>query len=1169
MRKLLRGILVTLALLLTGGAIGVVVLNQYLESSREKLLAELAATSGLNIAFRSMNVHAWRSFPDLSFSIDSLVLRDSLRPDSATALLTTDRLTGQLSLAALLRDTIQLREVALHGGGLYVERDSSGAFNAGRLFADEPAETTLPAAEAFLPVLNWVDARLVLRDFAVAYRNYPLRKRMAVRFDTLGVRLLRTDAGAPRIVGAFASYCEELTFNLDAGGYLTATPVSGPVDMTFGAERWIVPATELAIGSQRFTAAALIERDTTELSHIYLANFQTDYQATHALLTRKLREKMSDYFAGGTFPVQAHIYSTFFRDKNPRVELDFRLTGQPVRVRRHAFSAAWGHGTFVNRLPASAGGTPGSRKNLRMVLDSVRLRQGALHLSTPRALVTANAYDTRLEAPLDISGPARAVSDRLRARNFFFERGHFNLRSNVNASLLSFEEMVTTSDAHLEFTDLGVYYRPAATRFDLSYLSLRKKDQNIHFTAESDPLNSSFSFHLAGRIDNLAPLLIDLPGAPLRTDVVLHSPHFDWGDFLTLFGQGGYFATRSAGADQRAVRSMKQTLLGLARTFRPRVRVYFDTVAYYDVFTLRDLSTGLHFRTDTLVLEETTFHWQESDLSLAARLDLGRRGSTDFTLQAQTDHLDLNRLRGTLEHFGVAFPAGLDSLPTDLSIDLKHRGTIDDTTGIRPGTNAGTLVFDDGRHKLFSGEMHYLPGVAGLYTRIHLVGDPLIVNQLFGAEDFLFGSGQFNLELHLTKTPRDLRELLDVGRIHLHIDDSRIDYRPQRVFIPVRSFVADIADNRANYQLKLQNDSLRREIELSGELDSLSAFLFPRPGETFEVRTEARARLLDWSDLQSLVQPRRPDTNRFELQQLVSATSGIFQAFRPDLELAIDTFRVDRHTELRELFGGLSMQDSALLRLERTGFSVGAGEVRLDAAYALDDRPVSPFRLDWHVDSLALGPLLDELQTHDLIALSDSGELAARLDLTGTITGRLNETTQRPVVDSTQGQLHYRLDSATLAAWPLLQTIGRKMLMRQRFREPTIAPVAGELRIEDGRIHIPRTEIQSTAAQFFVEGHYDLGAGPDLLITIPLRNIGRGRRDVPPPPTGYAHAGWKVYLVVTLGEDGELVTRFRLGRRKYYRKRGRLDELRDLRKQMRERRRHQRRSGAAQPGQRN
>jgi hypothetical protein len=451
--------------------------------------------------------------------------------------------------------------------------------------------------------------------------------------------------------------------------------------------------------------------------------------------------------------------------------------------------------------------------------------------------------------------------------------------------------------------------------------------------------------------------------------------------------------------------------------------------------------------------------------------------------------------------------------------------------------------------------MQYAPGPEGLHTRIRLVGDPQLLNPLFGAENFLFGSGQFNLELELPKTPQDLRELLYVGRIHLHVDDSRIDYRPQGVFIPVRSFVVDMAENRADYRLRLQSDSLREELELSGQLDSLSAFLFPGEGKTFRVQTEARADYLDWSNLRQFIRPRRPDTSAFELQDLVSATSGIFKTFRPDLDMAIDTLRLDQHIELLDLFGGISMQDSSWLRLERSEFTFGAGRIRLDAAYALDDRVISPFRINWQVDSLSLGLLLDELRAHELVADLDSGEISAPLDLAGELMGQFDEVTQRLVADSVWGEIRYRLGATELAGWPFLQTIGKKALMRKRFREPSLAPIAGELPVEAGRIGIPRTEVQSSAVQFFIEGYYDLTEGPDLLITIPLRNIGRGRLATPPLPTGYAHAGWKVYLVVEKNRKGEPVAKFRLGRRRYYRERGRLEELRDLRRRMRERKR--------------
>ena len=101
-KKLLQGFLVLLLLLLVGLAGGLWYLNGWLDSNEEKLLHELTETAGLEVAFRRVDLRAWESFPRVSMSVDSLVVRDSLLPRDAPALLEVRRLRGEISLDALL-----------------------------------------------------------------------------------------------------------------------------------------------------------------------------------------------------------------------------------------------------------------------------------------------------------------------------------------------------------------------------------------------------------------------------------------------------------------------------------------------------------------------------------------------------------------------------------------------------------------------------------------------------------------------------------------------------------------------------------------------------------------------------------------------------------------------------------------------------------------------------------------------------------------------------------------------------------------------------------------------------------------------------------------------------------------------------------------------------------
>lgn len=1174
--------LVILLLLLAAG--GLLYLNSWLDSNEEKLLHELTATAGMEVAFRRVDLRVWENFPRVSLAVDSLVVRDSLLPRDAPALLNIRQLRGEVSLDALLHDTLRVLALELHEGSIHLVSDSAGRSNAGSLL-DRDTTSTAPAAAPSALALDYDGLEVLLTDVGFTFINPPRKKRILAQLHRLTASGHRAADGSIDLATDLDLYMEAMAFNTDKGAFLQQTPVQGHLDVHFGDEQWDIPATPLRIGEQTFDVGATISRRPNTLSLITLENAATDFSQARAMLHDELQGKLADYDITGTFPVRAEIHSSFERGENVRADLAFRFDGQDVKVRNYLFTNTHARGTFVNRLDEADGGTPGSRKNMRFDFDSVRTYQGALRIDMPHALLYANATDTRLRAPVTVSGRAEAVSRRLGNDNFFFDRGRFTFTTDADASLLApLPELLDETNGVLRFTDLDVVYRPAGVRFPFDYIEVGKQGEDVNFHIQSSKLPTGVALELVGSIDNLTPLVFDRPGEALRTEVTLLAPRIDWTDFRAFFGQDGYFTQEDSPQDTTArpqvqdaeqdaaqSRAIKLALLGLQESFHPDLNVRLDTVAYYDVFTLTDLSTGLHFNQDTLVLERTSFNWAGSEVGFGARLALGDiTGRTPFALEMLTEHLDLNKLGPTIDYFGPSLPEELGRLPDNLHIDFAHRGVIDDTLGISPGYNAGRLQFDDGRDGLFTGELVYTPtGPERLHSELHLTGDPQIVNTLFRAENFFFGSGSFGIDLELDGTPASVPELLQNGKLHLHIDSSRIQYPPAGVYIPVRHFAVDVTEERASYQLQLTSDATRRAVALNGELNGLSSFLYPELGTPFTVRADLTAAELHWSDLNDFVRTDEVeavvqvdtsarDTTAFDAQDFFSATGGVFSSFRPDLSLAIDTFYLGNRIPFVDLHAGMHLRDSTQLVVERSGFRLGDGRVELAATYDLDEQRRSPFTLDFSTDSLSLQLLLEELGQLDTSRSDQLGHLEGLLTLDGSLVGQLDESRQRLLFDSTRGTVAFALTELELAGWPFLISTGKKAKMKKRFEQLRFAPLAGEVRIDSGRLVVPRTEVQSTGIQVFVEGEYDDATGPDFLISLPLRNVGRGLLDEVPSPTGYAQAGWKVYLVAQQDEEGALKMKFRLGRRKYFKRRGRLEEWRAERSRWRAERRARR-----------
>jgi hypothetical protein len=1137
--------------------------SAYLNSNQEKILSEFVSTSGLSVTFRELDIKAWKTFPLINFTIDSLVVRDDKRPVNEQPLFAAEHFKGSLTLGNLLFDTLRLNRFELRDGAVYIASDSAGNFNLGLLNKEkEPGDTS--TFNWLNPEIDWNGMEVRLSNLDLAFLRPDRNKRMVVHLDSLLTKTERTLRGITTD-SELAAFVSGIAFNTDKGKFLEKSALSGQLKIKNDKGVWSLEQTDLRIRGETYTCAAELKTGVYKGLQLRVESPVAHYDSMTGLLPEELREELKKYHVSDRFYVSANICSNLVRGDEPEIDIGFTLAGNDVRINEFPFREVHTRGVFVNQLATAEGGIPGSKKNFRIELDTSRGHQGPLSLRMPRAVVRGVVGDTYLEAPIRITGPAREINERVGTENFIFGPGRFSLSTRVNASLNSMPGIIQSSEGKLTLLNARVLYKPAGVSFPLRSLVLNKRGEDIRFKLESGELSTGFDFEMAGKIDNILPLLLERPADSIRTDVTLHAPRIRWMDFLAMFGKGGVFAgeeeearTQDAMEGGHQVAAMKKALLGLQASFRPQVEARFDTVAYYDVLSVNNFTTGLRFDGDSLVLERTSFDWEGSTFGFAARLGLNQASSTPFRLNVAAEHLNLNRLRSSLEYFGLQLPTGIGSLPHDLVIGFRHQGVINDNFGISPVHNTGDFTFQEGREGLFSGQINYAPGPEGLRTKLHLEGNPLLINQLFAAEDFFFGTGRFQIDLGIDGRPTDLIDLVENADLSLEVDSSMVEYRPAGVFVPVRRLFVHSANGHVDYDLELFSDSTRRSVALKGTLDRLTAFLYPEQGKTFRMKADATAQSLRWSDIQDFIRSSKTDEGdnpSFDPQYLLSATGGIFKAFRPELSLRVDTFWTDDETMLTDVKSGLRLEESTQLVLETSGFRLGNGEVSFSATYDIDKQLKSPFTVKWRAGSLALGAVLQVLKGMNVTLPEQTGSLAGVLSMDGDMVSLLDEERQRIILDSTTGDLTLLLAGLELANWPVLRKIGRKVKMRKRFETLRFAPLKLKLKLENGRVWLPRTEVQSTALQLFVEGNFDTLKGLDLLVAIPLRNIGRGLLDTPPANTGYAAAGRKVYLVLERDENGVPRMKFRLGLRKYFRERGKLEEFRKRKREEREARR--------------
>ncbi len=1155
LRALLWLVLVFFILLLIGG----VGLYFYVQNNQERAVKELAGQFGLEVAYASAEPVVFSTYPRVSLRMDSVMVRDLDPKFSEDTLLELTTIEAALDLSKWWRDTLVWESLTVSNGRVFIRGDSTGNYNMGRLpFLKERADTAaLEKPHGFFnPLIDMNGMMVSIDQVHLAYHDPRKHKMMGVWFDSVRTNADTISGKHIQLETCLAADVEGLSFNTRKGSYLRGHHLAGCFSITKVGNRWLADTTTIAVGDDAYRVAGDVGPDGL---HLRIENQRLDYDRARRLLHDTLQARLGKYHVSGPFAVVADVYKPPGGGNDVDLVLKFATQRQDVRLQQFQFREVTTSGTFYNKLPEALGGNPESTTEFLIETAPTTAVYDGMMIRSPGARVRGWLKDAYLHSPIDMTGSASALARLIGNTEFIFTRGNFTMQTEVNASLNNIEEIVNTSDGQLKLYDLGVKYVPAAASLPLERLMLHKAGKDVRFVLNSGRLTGGVDFTLVGYLDNILPLLLERPADSLKTEVIFHAQRGDWAGLRTLFTGADYFDLPEPREEPLAVQvdRMKKTLLGIGKKFSPHLQMVIDTMNYYDVLALNDFRAGIKFKGNTLVLEKSRVDLPQGMLQLSAEIDLGTDGLTPFDLSVSAAELNLDALQTPLRSFGLKLPEGINKLPEGLDIDFHHAGIINDASGIQAGTNSGKLDFIDTRRRLFSGNLIYKQGAQGLESDLHLAGNPVFVNDIFASTDFFFGTGVFSLDLHTKGIPEDLEELLRQSDLRLSLDSSRVSYAPAGVFVPIRKMEVNAVGDTTHFKLSLLGDASRRSVKIVGEMDRLSAYLFPRAGNPFKLKADFSAERFHIEDLFELVQleatvnenTEATDTTVFDPQLLLSTTEGVFRAFRPELSLSIDTFQAAPQTHFEELSANVRLADSTLIKVEETGFLLGKGKMKLAATYAIDRHQVSPFTLTWTADSLSVPAMEKALMALGVEPVSKDFGLRGKLSSAGDITGMLNEGNWTFPFGHTHGTVELDLVEGGLGNQPLLQTMGRKLLMKKRFNDVLLGPLHLSATVDSGRLAMPLVEVQSTALQLFVEGDLDTVRGPDLLVSIPLRNIGRGKLTQSPPPTGYALAGRKVYLVLEPDEAGATQVKFRLGRRKYYRDRGQLALLRERKKQ--------------------
>lgn len=1130
---------------------------RYLETDERKCFENVELLNGGTLAFNQAEFSVFKTFPAASFILSDIEISDHSITKSEKSLIHLEQLSIVLTFQDWWDDPwqhalIEIDTIDLKTGSIFLFKDSTGYSNLQALIKKKTSPES--KKQPYKLKVETQDTEVRFSNINIELIDEIKDSRIDVTIDTLASILNIKDQHLQAHT-RFIINTEQIAFNTEKGVYVPNSRLQGNCEIEYRNGNFEIQPFDLAINDECFEFSILTKLNQDDASIITFENTNTNLDAVRPLLPFTIEDKIAIYNIIQPFYSKTTIETAFEPDDHPIVTVDFELDKHEIIVDQYRYYNVNLFGKFVNRIFADERAMEEPRKRWRLEFDDLKAQYQGFTMHTDTALVTKTEHnEIDLKTQINILGKASDVSTWLQNDQFFFKNGKFRLAANIDGSLLNYDELVMNTSASLAMKNFGVYYEPAKVTFPFHALNLQKLAGDADFKIVGSTIGQQNTYQASGNIKNFPALMLATINERSKSDVELYAQKISWTDFIDLFGEHGYLSTETKN-DVQKKESLKQTLRGLQYDFQPAISVLVDTLEYYDALELHNFKTGVHFQNENiLVLEKTSFEYQDGQVDVSARFDISKPQRTPFELDLHVDNLDLQTLLPSLNYLNINLLKELENLPVDVNVDVKHRGILDDEKGLVPNSSRGVITFSIENGEELLGKVTY---ESSLYfepeknnskpttrTQINLAGEPHLFNKFFQTDQFFFRKGRFKTQVNYEGDIYDLNELLSKAKVDLSMTESEIFYAPSQVTFPIPQLDLLVKRDSAAFVFQLQSDSLYRPLDFVGNIQPISELVIGNTGQQIATNVDISSQKLGYGNLKHLFrqQNKAADTSKVSLKSNKSTIKNLLLQFNPHVHLNVDTLIYSENIVLNQLKSGLYLSDSTYLIVENTGFKFQEGNVQLYGKFDFSKTTHTPFETEFVTDDLNIGKLLEGFNYLSLPSLQSIEKLNGDINLDLHFSGSINRAGTALITKDNEGLLRFNLRNLQVVGFEPLEKLAAKILMKKRFANLRFEPIVNTFRIKGDKIFFPLTEIQSTAFNLFFEGRLSYGDDTNIWASLPLAELFFNDPDELPEKTGYHMRPLKIHAEVTSDENGENQFKLHFTKKKFYEQRGILEQ---------------------------
>jgi hypothetical protein len=689
MRKSVR-----ISLIVFGSLIGLLIvawlgLALYIRQNKSELLHQISdilndRLHGGQLIIKDMEPSLVRSFPAVSVSLQDVVVKDSLWGQHKHNLLEVSRIFVKVNSLALLRKKLDIKQVSLENGSIYLYTDTAGYTNTSVLKRKEQGDSTTASGKSLGPDITDME----LKNMRFVLDNQQKGKLFDFAIDRLRGRLRNNDTGWAGNV-EMELMVKSLAFNTDRGSFIKDKKLQTTLDIEFNRKQksLYIPQQSIEIDGHPISAGAKFHfGKETKPFNVHIVAEKVLLSQAASWLTPKIALKLDSIHVEKPLDAEFALVGHMIPHDLPLVNVTWKTTDNKVNTKGMELTECSFSGGFTNEW------VPGERRtddNSTISLYGLKARLYGM----PVAADTVHIVNLTHPA---LTGYFRSEFPLTDLNNASDDNGVFNFTGGTAKAKLFYKGGITAGDTitpylkgtvqltkgEMEYTPRNLQFKNCNATLDFTGQDLYLKDISIQ-TAKSSLL-------MDGSVRNITNLYFTAP-EKLQLDWNVRSPQINLDEFRSFLGKRKTNVVVSKSASKRKMSRISNQLSVMLNSCNVNLQLLVDKLSY-GKFMAQQVKADLSLSQQDIVLRKIALSHAGGSIQLNG---IVKQDGTNNRFKINTDisNVHIDQLFHAFNDFGMQ-SLGSKNLQGIISAKADISGNVKDDGQMAPQSMNGTLSFD-------------------------------------------------------------------------------------------------------------------------------------------------------------------------------------------------------------------------------------------------------------------------------------------------------------------------------------------------------------------------------------------------------------------------------------------------------------------------------------------